>query len=223
MMVSVRKMIDPHARKEAAVSTVESERVLVIPTQVFCDLGRFQGFRDAGSDYFAALLDPTHIEYRARAEMETDPSFKQLIPYVIFRYTSDVGIQLFHYRRGAGQGESRLREKTSIGIGGHISFCDHQPDGKDTYRQGMQRELDEEVQVDTAFQDRVVGLINDEETEVGKVHLGVVHIFDVETPSVSAREEAIVDAEFRSLPQLEALRETMESWSRICFDALFAE
>ena len=206
------------------MSTVETEHVLVIPTEVFHQLGHFHGFLEGAENYLGELLDPSHLQYRARAEMETDPSFKQLIPYVIFRYQPATGpLQLFHYTRGQGQGEARLRSKVSIGIGGHISACDHRDDSKDTYLEGMRRELDEEVILETPYQQRVAGLINDDETDVGKVHLGVVHLFDVETPQVKPRETEIIEAGFRHVDELFELRDSMESWSRICIEALFPQ
>lgn len=201
------------------MSTVHTEQVLVIPTQTFHDLGYFQGFTSDVDLYLPTLLDPNLTEYRARGEMEEDPSFKQLIPYVIFRYVSENGIELFQYTRGKGQGESRLHSKKSVGIGGHICTDDDATAG--VYEQGMQRELAEETIIETGYVDSCVGLINDDETEVGKVHLGVVHIFDVETPNVRAREEDICEAEFWPVDDIIAELDRYESWSQICLRALF--
>ena len=200
------------------MSTVAEERVLVVPTEVFHSLGHFQGFRDDVSG-LNELLKPEHVSYRPRGEMEEDPSFKQLIPYVIFRHTDDDGVKLFNYTRGGGQGEKRLRSKVSIGVGGHISTFG---DRGESYAEGMQRELAEEVTIETAYREVVAGMINDDETEVGKVHLGVVHIFDVEHPKVSAREKDILEAGFASVASLMDRREVMESWSSITLEALFA-
>ena len=93
----------------------------------------------------------------------------------------------------------------------------------DPYQQGMQRELDEEVQVDTAYDMKCVGLINDDETEVGRVHLGIVHICDVAEPRVSSRETDIVDAGFRPVDQLLGDMDGFETWSSICLQALFGD
>jgi predicted NUDIX family phosphoesterase len=107
------------------MSTVSTEHVLVVPTTLFHELGYVQGFSKDVDRYRGVLLDPANISYRPRSEMEEDPSFKQLIPYVIFRHQDDQGgIHLFQYTRGKGQGESRLHSKKSIGIGGHISSVD---------------------------------------------------------------------------------------------------
>jgi len=206
------------------MSLVQTEHVLVVPTQVFHQLGFFQGFTDDVSRYFDELLSPQHTSYRPRSEMEEDPSFKQLIPYVIFRHTNENGdVTVFQYTRGKGQGEQRLHSKRSIGIGGHISSDDVDNNGQlDPYSEGMRRELDEEVVINTKYKEKCVGLINDDETEVGKVHLGVVHILDVETPDVQPRESEIVHAGFAPVDELTRDKERFETWSQICFDALFA-
>ena len=201
------------------MSTVELEQVLVVPTQLFHDLGHFQGFNSDVEKYLPTLLDPANTSYRPRGEMEQDPSFKQLIPYVIFRFQNEQGIQLFQYTRGSGAGESRLRAKKSVGIGGHISTLD--TDSGSVYEQGMQRELEEETIIDTPYKAHRVGMINDDETEVGRVHLGVVHIFDVEQPNVKAREDEIVDAGFEDLSAIMNDLEAYETWSQICLKALF--
>ncbi len=203
------------------MSTVPMEQVLVVPTRLLHELGYFQGFMPDVDRYLQALFSPDHTSYRPRAEMEQDPSFKQLIPYVIFRYTDKNGrVSVFQYTRGTGQGEQRLHAKRSVGIGGHISSQDEGATGP--YVEGMRRELDEEVCIDTPYQQQCVGLINDDETEVGKVHLGVVHLLDVESPDVRPREHEIIDAGFRPVEQLLANLDGFETWSQICLNSLFS-
>lgn len=199
----------------------QTEHVLVAPTAVFHKLGHFQGFSAEVDRYLAELLSPRHTSYRPRHEVEVDPSFKQLIPYVIFRFQLPGGEpQIFQYTRGKGQGEGRLHLKHSVGIGGHISADDHH-DGGVAYHEGMRRELEEEVVIDTPYTEQCVGLINDDETEVGRVHLGVVHIFDVERPAVEPRESEIISAGFRPISAILADLSGFESWSQICLKALF--
>ncbi len=203
------------------MSEALTERVLVIPTKIFRDLGYFQGFSADVDRYLDQLLDPQNTVYRARGNVEEDPSFKQLIPYVIFRHRDEDGTQtVFQYTRGTGQGEGRLHSKQSVGIGGHISTVDADAAGT-PYAEGMKRELDEEVAIDTPYTDTCVGLINDDETPVGQVHLGVVHIFDVEQPAVRPRETEIIDAGFRPIDEILADLSKFETWSSICLEALF--
>jgi predicted NUDIX family phosphoesterase len=202
------------------MSEVPVEQVLVVPTQLLHTLGYFQGFLPGVAGYLDRLLSPQYTSYRSRADMEADPQFKQLIPYVIFCHTGAAGaVRVFRYTRGTGQGEQRLHRKQSVGIGGHISSDD--AGGSQPYAEGMRRELDEEVSINTSYTDRCVGLINDDETDVGKVHLGVVHVFDVASPDVAPREKDIVDAGFRPIEELLADLDGFESWSRICLQALF--
>lgn len=204
------------------MSLVQTEHVLVVPTAEFHRLGHFQGVSRDIERYLQGLLRPEFISYRPRSEMENDPSFKQLIPYVIFRYRDAAGeVHLFQYTRGKGQGETRLHAKRSIGIGGHISSDDATTVGSQPYEEGLRRELAEEVAIDTAYQAACVGLINDDETEVGRVHLGVVHIYDVESPDVTPREDDICNTGFVPLSDLLAQRDQFETWSKICLEALF--
>jgi predicted NUDIX family phosphoesterase len=199
------------------------ERVLVVPATLFQRLGYFQGFCGEVDRYLGELFDPRNVSYRPRGEVERDPGFKQLIPYVIFRYRDPQGGQhVFQYTRGTGMGEGRLHRKRSVGVGGHISLTDVSPDGSgNPYLEGMQRELDEEVGVATPYTAQCVGLINDDETEVGRVHLGVVHLFDVARPEVNPREADILESGFRPVAEILADLSGFESWSQICLQALF--
>ena len=204
------------------MSVVHMERVLVVPTALFKKLGYFQGFSAAVDDYLTELLSAEHTSFRPRSDVEQDPSFKQLIPYVIFRHVDDQGHPwLFRYTRGSGQGEQRLHSKCSVGVGGHIS-ADDVSEGTVGYHEGMRRELEEEVIIDTDSTEQCVGLINDDRTEVGSVHLGVVHLVDVDEPNVAPREPDLLDAGFRPLAEILANIERYESWSQICLEALFS-
>ena len=205
---------------------VAEERVLVVPTSRFHALGHFQGFSADMDRYLPALLEGDDLGYRPRGEMEQDPSFKQLIPYVLFRHTDDAGVvRLFQYTRGGGQGEKRLHAKCSVGVGGHISAEDaaDRANHHDVYREGMLRELAEEVIIDCPYRQACVGLLNDDQTPVGQVHLGVVHICDVERPAVSPREADILDAGFRPVGEILADLDRFETWSQIVVRALFGE
>jgi predicted NUDIX family phosphoesterase len=201
------------------------EHILVVPTALFHRLGYFQGFSFEVERYFGELFDRRNITYRPRPEMEKDPSFKQLIPYVIFRHREADGREtVLQYTRGTGQGEGRLHRKRSVGIGGHISAVDAGADGEgNPYEEGMRRELDEEVRIDTPSTSRCVGLINDDQTEVGQVHLGVVHIVDVERPAVHPREADIIECGFRPVAAILADMDGFETWSQICMKALFGK
>src|SRR5437763_13123 len=130
----------------------EAEQVLVVPTRVFHEAGLFQGLCARVDHYLPRLLDPQYLSFRSRQDVETDPSFKQIIPYVVLRH----GDHVFHYLRGQGAGEKRLRALRSIGVGGHINPSD----GADPYRQGLLREIDEEIFLETSYRESCLGLIN---------------------------------------------------------------
>ena len=191
------------------------EHILVIPTPVFHQVGHFQGFCGDIDRYLAVILDPQHASYRPRPEMEVDPSFKQLIPYCVFRCNG----QIFHYQRGTAQGEARLHAKRSVGVGGHVSTLDLNRQ-QSPYLEGMRREIEEEVEIEAAWSEVCVGLINDDETEVGKVHLGIVHIFDLDNPKVRPREKSMINAGFASPSELVRELDQFESWSQICLKFL---
>jgi predicted NUDIX family phosphoesterase len=190
-----------------------SEQVLVIPAATLDQLGPFTGLR-LGGDLLPRLLDSPGLEFRPRAEVETDPSVKQLIPYVIFRWRD----RLFHYTRGVAGSEVRLRALRSIGVGGHINPID--AGSADPYRAGLQRELAEEVVLESPFRESVLGLVYDPSTPVGQVHLGVVHVLDLDRPAVRPRETALAEAGFASVHDLSIQREAFESWSRFVLEAL---
>jgi predicted NUDIX family phosphoesterase len=202
------------------LTKVHTERVLVTPAELFHRLGHFQGFSADVDRYLGELFSPRHTSYRPRHEVEEDPSFKQLIPYVIFQHRQGGRLSVFTYTRGKGQGEGRLHAKRSVGVGGHISAEDAE-DSAGAYAEGMRRELEEEVVIETAYRERCVGLINDDETEVGRVHLGVVHLVEVEHPAVRPREADILSAGFRPVEDILDELEGFESWSQICMRALF--
>jgi predicted NUDIX family phosphoesterase len=186
-----------------------TEKVLVIPTAVFHEVGVFQGLCRDVERYGPRLLDAAHFSFLPRSRVEDDPSFKQLIPYVVMKYRD----QIFHYTRGQGAGEKRLRALRSIGIGGHINPIDH-ADSEHPYRAGMLREVAEEVVLDAAYRESCIGLINDDATPVGQVHLGIVHVFELEAPRVHHREADLTNAGFASLAELVAAKDGFETWSQ---------
>jgi predicted NUDIX family phosphoesterase len=128
---------------------------------------------------------------------------------------------VLHYVRGKKAGEQRLVAKGSIGIGGHMNETDESLFAMDeqAYRTGVEREVNEEIKIDTPFEDRIVALLNDDATEVGRVHLGIVHIFKLKEPKVQKREAMITGLAFLTKEELMARRESLESWSQICVDA----
>jgi predicted NUDIX family phosphoesterase len=197
-----------------------SERVLVVPAAELDRLGRFQGFCGEAERYLGRLLVPELAQFRPRSEVEDDPGFKQIIPYVIFRS----GDRVFCYTRGKSQGEGRLHRLRSLGVGGHVAEADaHGRATLDAYELALRRELDEEVAIQSDGSIRRVGLINDDSNPVGQVHLGVVHLYELQRPAVTPREEGLAGAEFLTLGQIREVRSQFETWSQICIDQILRE
>src|SRR5437762_4009285 len=196
------------------------ENILVIRRSLFDKLGAFQGLTFQPEKYLRTILSRGNNFFIPRPQAESDPTFKQIIPYALIVFENSV----LHYVRGKKAGEQRLVAKGSIGIGGHMAedadkFLWHYTD-EETYRAGVEREVNEEIKIDAPFEDRIVALLNDDTTEVGSVHLGVVHVFDLAQQKVEKREAMITNLAFLTRAELMARRESLESWSQICVDSL---
>src|SRR5216110_257736 len=196
------------------------ENILVIRRSLFDELGAFQGLTFEPEKYLRAILSRGNNFFIPRSQAESDPTFKQIIPYALIVFKNSV----LHYVRGKKAGEQRLVAKGSIGIGGHMAedkdkFLWHATD-EAAYRVGVEREVNEEIKIETPFEDRIVALLNDDSTEVGRVHLGIVHIFKLKEPRVQKREAMITGLTFLTREELMARRESLETWSQICLDSL---
>jgi len=197
---------------------MKEEQILVVRRALFEQLGAFQGLCFDVERYLPALLARENNFFTPRGPAETNPDLKQIIPYVVLVHAGRV----LHYVRGKKAGEQRLVAKGSIGIGGHMN--DHDEGlftfDRAAYDAAVQREVAEELRLGANYTNRVVALINDDETEVGRVHLGVVHVFRLEREDVQKGEAMITELQFLDRGQLGARRDAMESWSQICFDRL---
>jgi predicted NUDIX family phosphoesterase len=197
---------------------MKEEMVLVVRRSLLESLGIFQGLEFDIDRYLARILSREHNFFAPRSSAESDPSLKQIIPYAILVSEGRV----LRYKRGKRSGEQRLVAKGSIGIGGHMNDRDEGLFALDmeAYLAGVQREIDEELIVNTPLANRIAALINDDSNEVGQVHLGVVHIVELATPTAEKRESMILGIEFLAPEQLRAERDTLESWSQIAVDNL---
>jgi len=192
------------------------ERVLCFERKLLEELGVFQGIQLAVEKYLPVVTAKPKLVYLNRSEAEHDKRYKQLIPYVLLICNA----KILRYRRGKGGQETRLHGLFSVGIGGHISDEDHGLFSAGVgYEEGMRRELLEEVEVEQVNAP-AVAVINDDSTDVGLVHFGVVHIMHVPDESVAGRRSGIVSPEF--IPVSEAIADTAayESWSRFCLEHL---
>ena len=125
--------------------------------------------------------------------------------------------------RGKKSGEQRLVSKGSIGIGGHMNDGDNHLfafEGEAAYLEGVRREINEELKIGTTYRNRVAALLNDDSNEVGQVHLGVVHVFELDQPHVEKNEAMITNLSFLSPAELNERRDSLETWSQLCLDGL---
>ena len=195
---------------------MKDENIMVVRRSLIEQLGMFQGLCLEVNRYLPALLARENNFFTARAPAETNPELKQIIPYVLIVH----GDSVFHYVRGKKSGEQRLVAKGSLGIGGHMNDGDEGLFSldRDAYNTAVQREVAEEMFIETPYTNHIVALLNDDSNEVGKVHLGVVHIFRLAEEKARKRESVITEAGFVPIAELRKRRDALETWSQFCID-----
>jgi len=171
------------------------------------------GFVRAGARLFGRIYG--RGRFAVREEVEDDPSLKQIIPYaVVVR-----GAEVFAFTRSSKGGERRLHGLRSIGVGGHVNPVDRD----DVIHAALRRELTEELFLPEPWRARVVGLMNNDRTPVGSVHLGIVAVVEVPpSADVKVRERDTMSGSFESRDRLRALhaeeRDSFEGWSALLLD-----
>jgi predicted NUDIX family phosphoesterase len=191
------------------------ELVLVMPRTSVpggCDFTGLRRTDAAALDELRAAVR-TDGRYLARPVAETDPSHKQLIPYVVVR---DGGRVFLMQRTDAG-GDPRLHGRASIGVGGHLNPVDH---GEDPLIAGLEREWAEELDAPWRPEFRLAGLLNDDGNPVGAVHLGVVFEVEAAGRPVAVRETDKLSGEFVEPAAVRAAWDRLETWSQLAADAL---
>ena len=188
---------------------MSDERVYVVPRAALPDEAGWYGLRTEGlSDFVAAVeRDGRH---EPRADMERDPSFKQIIPYLILRD----GPRYFLMQRTNAGTDARLHGHYSIGVGGHLNPGDGGLLG------GLRREWNEELMAGFVPEFSLVALLNDDTTAVGAVHLGAVYVADVEGRPVAIRETDKLTGAFGTADDVAAVADRLETWSRLTFEFL---
>jgi len=193
-----------------------TERVLVLPREEVpggCD---YIGLRRIGDEELVALRRAVGQSGRwmDRAAAETDPTYKQLVPYVVVRD----GTRAFLMERTAAGGDARLHHRATIGVGGHINPVD---EGEDPIATGLRREWDEEIEADWEPQFEPIGLLNDDRNPVGSVHLGLVYEVDAAGRPFSVREHDKLSGRLAGADEIRAAWDRMESWSQLVVRALW--
>ena len=187
----------------------DDEQVLVVPREA---LVRGEGWTGVQSGDLVEALDVVAREgfFVRRGDAEEDPSHKQVIPYLVLRD----GERWFLMRRTRAGGDARLHDLWSIGVGGHLNPGDGDVAG------GLRREWSEEVVAAFEPEFEPVGLLNDDTTAVGSVHVGFVYLADAGGRAVEIRETDKLTGSFATTDEVRAVRDAMETWSRLVFDAL---
>ena len=186
-----------------------SEQVLCVKREDIFPDGAWHGFVSDRLDERQAVIREHHF-FMARAKVEDDPSYQQIIPYVVFRH----GDRFFLTHRLRASSEKRLRKQYSLGLGGHINPGDLE--GGDPIQDGLKREWEEEV----SYEAKLIGLLNDESSPVSKVHLGVVFLVDGTSPNIAIRETDKLAGELLTLDEMRIYYLGMESWSQMVYDRL---
>ena len=186
---------------------MSSELVYVVPRDAILGHGAWHGVRTTETDAFLAVVD-AHGRFEPRAAMEADPSFKQIIPYLVLRD----GYRYFLMRRTRAGGDARLHDAWSIGVGGHVNPGDRDLAG------GLLREWTEELVADFIPEFRLVGLLNDDTTDVGRVHLGAVYVAEAAGRAVAIRETDKLTGGFATPGQVAEVADRLETWSRLAFE-----
>jgi len=189
---------------------IKEEYVLAFPTKFLKDLGKFQGFNPNTNKYLDIILKKENTLFIKRKYAENDPKYKQLIPYIVLKYKDTY----FTYQRGKLLSEKRLLGSYSLGVGGHISIFDENLFNT-TYEEGLNRELNEEIQINSNYSKNLIGMINDDTNGVGKVHFGIIHLFELTKNDVKAKEKSIKNISFMTKKMLVNKINLFENWSQI--------
>ncbi len=172
-------------------------------------------FRGVRGFPLEAYLDAVtqHGTFRPRDEVESDPSWKQIIPYLALLD----GERVFLMRRTRAGADERLHDRYSIGVGGHINPQDGDVLG------GLAREWAEEMEADFTPEFQAMGVLNDDSNGVGLVHLGLVYVAQATGRPVAIRERDKLSGSFATYAEVAAVVDRLETWSELLFTHLRSE
>lgn len=192
------------------------EQLICISTDLlFSKIEYFQGFNTDIDEFINLIADEANLIIVPREDAELDPNYKQLIPYCIMQYDD----KIFVYERSKKGGEDRLHNLMSCGVGGHMNVEDL--DSDKSFWNALQRELREEVALPEKSKMKIVGLVNDDSNDVGQVHIGVVILFTLQSPSILVKDESLSKGTFKRLDDCKNVINNFENWSQIVINELF--
>ncbi len=204
-------MINKQISKKKITPLKKDEKILVVKRSDFFLEKPWQGLKEVNFEKYLQQIQEKK-EFLWRSEMELDPSYKQIIPYLIFEHENNY----FLMQRRSKASETRLANKYTFGIGGHIREEDIQGE---TLFDWAKREFHEEVNYNGNLQIKPLGIINDDSTQVGKVHVGFVLLLKGNSDKISIKSE-LKNGQLLSLNTCKQYYNCMESWSKIIFDNL---
>ena len=198
----------------------DDEKVLVVPSQILFGPDRWQGLKKDNLEYYLDLIK-NNYQFKRRGDVETDPSFKQIIPYIIFNFEN----KYFVYKYIGGAGEQRLVDSYQIGIGGHINEIDGanpstgSGQDKNILEKGMMREWEEEVDFKGNILDKkIVGILNDDSRPVEAVHLGLMYQFTGDSPEISIKENEKMEGELVEVKDIaEKIKDNDGVWIKVVY------
>lgn len=193
-----------------AAQRMHDEHILVVPREKLFFDGDWQGFKAYDESFDTRIHE--NKEFQPRSAMEHDPRYKQIIPYLIFTHNE----RYFLMQRTENAGEQRLKNKSTLGIGGHIRSED--VNGTDI-AQWAYREFHEEVSYEGSVTIAPFGIINDDSNDVGRVHLAYVYLVHGNSDEISTKEE-VINGTLLSLEECKVCYPSLEGWSQIILDEL---
>lgn len=188
------------------------EKVLVVASNILFKNGSWQGLKTENLDYYLELIK-NNCQFKRRGDVETDPSFQQIIPYILFNFED----KYFLYQYLEKAGEVRLKNDYIIGIGGHINLVDVK-EGEDVLEAGMMREWEEEIDYKgNLLEKKLIGILNDDRRIVEEVHLALVYLFKGDTSDITVKEKDILKGELLNLEELGRRVKNTGGWAPIVY------
>ena len=187
------------------------EHILVVKRATLLQDSAWHGLNQTNPDTYIAAIN-AHKEFLPRTQMEIDPLYKQIIPYLIFKHQD----RYFLMQRQSKASEQRLKNKYTFGIGGHIRQEDMT---SDSIFDWAHREFHEEVSYNDNLNITPIGMLNDDTNEVGKVHIGLVLLIEGNSEAIKVKSE-LKGGKLLSLKECELYYDSMETWSQLLFNYL---
>jgi len=154
------------------------QKVLTIPSELVAKIYHRDGFfSDSRTINSVKTLIKKHGEFVDRDWAESTNSVKQIIACSIIRNDG----KILCMRRTKKSSRSALRLRWTVVMGGHV---DQEDQGVDQpILNCLLRELEEELGIIPSTKPKLLGIVVDPATPVGRLHLGMV--YDVRIPQSS--------------------------------------